>query len=467
MTSDATIRAAAEAQNPWWSPGRSWPRIAQTRRRHAFERLRRNLLDPELRRGTLLLGPRQVGKSTLLHQIAESLLDESWPPGNLTLFNFDDPRVRALGPDAGLIEEQLPSTLDPNHARVLLLDEVHLAPGWASWLKNAMDRDRRKPRSLLRVIATSSAASLLHRGSVESGQGRWTDMRIFGLSFAEHLRFVSLPDEGPMEVLRRAPAELERYLAKGGFPEHVHAEASEELRSRLREDIADKAIRRDLALLAGEGSERLDLERLKRLFVYMAQDSGSVVNAAERARDLDARPTTVARWLQLLVDACLLHQIEPHAPTSSSELPKASSRLAAKPKIYVTDHGLIPAFTLSAFPMAEPVVRARVTEAVVLRHLLELVPSREEIRYFRRRDGLECDFVFGHQGELYAVEATSSAEVDGKKAERFRKAVEAVGARCGVLIYRGAVGRREGNLRLLPLHRLLVEPSILLQREVT
>ncbi|NOT31477.1 MAG: ATP-binding protein, partial [Planctomycetes bacterium] len=437
-------------------------------RRELFEGLRRDLLDPELRRGILLLGPRQVGKSTLLHQIADSLLEEGWPPGNLTHFNFDDPRVRGLGPDVGMVEEETPSSIDPNQSRVLLLDEVHLAREWASWFKDAIDRDRRRPRSMLRVLATSSAASLLHRGSVESGQGRWNDVQIFGLSFAEHLRFLALPKETEPQVLRRAPEELERYLAKGGFPEHVHLAPSEELRARLREDIAEKAIRRDLASLAGEGADRLDLERLKRLFVYMAQDSGSILNCAERARDLDARPTTISGWLQLLVDACLLHRIEPYAPPPSKGggLPKASSRLATKPKIYVSDHGLIPAFTLSAFPMAEPVVRARVTEAVVLRHLLPLVLSREEIFYFRRRDGLEIDFVFWRRKELHAIEVTSSTELDGKKADRFQAAVDAISADRGTVIYRGATEGRSGKLRLLPLHLFLLNPATLVEDAV-
>jgi hypothetical protein len=448
-----------EAQNPWWATGRPWPRTAHPQRRELFDRLRKDLLDAELRRGLLLLGPRQVGKSTLLHQIAESLLDEGWPPGNLTHFDFDDPRIRGLDLDVAALEEITPSVAEPDHARILLLDEIHMARQWAAWFKRAVDRDRRRTRSMVRILGTSSAASLLHRGSIESGQGRWTEVQIFGLSFAEHLRFRSLADETGQQVLRRAPEELDRYLSKGGFPEHVHAEPSDELRARLREDIAEKAIRRDLAVLVSEAADRLDLERAKRLFVYLAQDSGSILNTAERARDLDARATTVSGWLQLLVDACLLHRIEPFAPPSS----KAKSRLATKPKIYVCDHGLIPAFTLAAFPMAEPQVRARVAEAVVLRHLLPLVSARGEIRYFRRRDDLEIDFVFWRRQELHAVEVTSSKEVDGKKLGRFQAALKAAGAHHGTLVHTGATAGSAGDVRLLPLHELLLDPARLLE----
>ncbi len=365
-----------------------------------------------------------------------------------------------------MVAEHAPARLDPNHPRVLLLDEIHWAGSWDLWFKQAVDRDRRQPRSMLRILATSSAASLLHRGSIESGQGRWDEVRIFGLSFAEYLRFLSVPEETESDVLLRAPEELERYLAKGGFPEHVQATPSEELRARLREDIAEKAIRRDLVAILGESAHRLDLERLKRLFVYLAQDSGSILNTAARARDLDAQPTTVVGWMQLLVDACLVHRVEPFVPGSkSAKLPKASSRLTTKPKIHVSEHGMIPAFTLSAYPMAEQVVRDRVFEAVVLRHLLPLVDSREEIRYFRRRDGLEVDFVLRCRGELHAIEVTSSADLDGKKANRFQKAVEELGARRGTVIYRGASEQRSGNLRLLPLHALLLNPSSLVEEQ--
>ena len=423
-----------------------------------FGRLRGDLLDQTLRRGTLLLGPRQVGKSTLLHQLAESLLDEGCNPGNLSLFDFDDPRIRGQGSRAFEVEEHQPPGLDPDQPRILLLDEVHLASDWASWFKQSVDRDRRRPRSMLRVLATSSAASLLQRGSVESGQGRWNDVLLFGLSFTEHLRFRALSGEEPRQVLQRAPGELERFLSVGGFPEHIHAEPSEELRARLRVDIVDKAVRRDLAAFAGLDAERHDLERMKRLFVYLVQDSGSILNAAERARDLGAKPTTVSGWIQLLVDACLLHRVEPFA---GSDLPKAKKRLAVKPKLYASDHGLIPAFTLSAFPMSEEVVRARVTEAVVLRHLLALVESREDLRYFRRREDIEIDFVLRCHGQLHAVEVTSSRESDSKKVGRFRTAAKELGAERVTLIHHGITAAETGGVRLLPLVHFLLEPRTL------
>ena len=110
--------------------------------------------------------------------------------------------------------------------------------------------------------------------------------------------------------------------------------------------------------------------------------------------------------------------------------------------------------------MAEQVVRARVCEAVVLRHLLQLMPSRDEIHYFRRQDDLEIDFVFRRQDELHAVEVTSSTNLDDKKADRLRKAV---GADRGAVIYRGATKGRSGNLRLLPLHLFLLNPLTLVE----
>src|SRR5262245_52785874 len=132
MSAEQLYRIAVEAQNPWWAPNQRWAPTAHPQRREAFDKLRRDLLDVELRRGLLLLGPRQVGKSTLLHQVAESLLDEGWPPGNLTFFDFDDPRLRGLDIDVAVVEELVPPVADPEHARILLLDEIHTARQWAS-----------------------------------------------------------------------------------------------------------------------------------------------------------------------------------------------------------------------------------------------------------------------------------------------------------------------------------------------
>jgi predicted AAA+ superfamily ATPase len=459
-----TINALV-AQNPWWTPGAIRETTRYQHRRDLFDTLRSRLLDESFRRATLMLGPKQVGKSVLLGQIVSALLEERLPPGNITYFDFDDDRIRGPIPEPVEIAAHLPTGSDPSLPRVLLLDEIHRTSTWSTWLKRVVDEDRRQPRSMFRILATDSAASVLRQGTLESGQGRWVEERIYGLTFTEYLRFLAVGEESEAEVFRRNPGELERYLSKGGFPEHVAAEPSDELRRWIREDIAEKAIRRDI-LAEGpgrEGGERLDVDRLKRLFVYLAQDSGGIFTVTERARELELHRVTVSAWTQLLDDACLVHSLEPFAPSAPGHAPKASRRLRARPRIFASEHGMIPAFALAAQPMSQSAVRARVFEAVVLRHLLQVVRDRKDIRYWRSADDLEIDFVL-HIGErLHAVEVTSSAQPDSRKLKRFEQGVATVGAHHATLVHGGTTEERVGTIRLLPLHRFLLQPGGLTQ----
>jgi predicted AAA+ superfamily ATPase len=87
-------------------------------------------------------------------------------------------------------------------------------------------------------------------------------------------RFLAITGESVRDTLRRVPNAVERYLMAGGFPEHAQSDDYYQVRERLRADIADRAIRRDLLRLG------VDVERLRALFVYLVQDSGAILNAA-------------------------------------------------------------------------------------------------------------------------------------------------------------------------------------------
>lgn len=122
----------------------------------------------------MLVGPRQVGKTVALMQTIDELLDLGWPPGNLTYFDFSDPRLTAEILPTQVAETTTPH-LDPQQPRALLFDEISRAVHWDLWLKNVVDRGG------CRVAVTDSASSLLRAGTRESGQGRWDQVRIEGL----------------------------------------------------------------------------------------------------------------------------------------------------------------------------------------------------------------------------------------------------------------------------------------------
>jgi predicted AAA+ superfamily ATPase len=434
------------AHNPWWADADARPDKAREVSRDMLDVLLDYVGERGDRRAALMAGPRQVGKTVLLHQIADRLLREHWPPANITYFDFSDARI----PDAINIGDVLrfsPPGVSPQRPRVFLLDEISKSSKWDRWLKQAVDAE-----SGDRFIVTDSAVSLLREGTLESGQGRWDRLRIEGLSFVEFLRLLG-PNESSLDVFRRVPNAIDRYLAIGGFPEHVPSSNFSLIRERIRDDVADKAIRRDLIRLG------LDVERVHDLFVYLVQDSGAIFSARKRARDMGADERSVRHWIRSLEDAHLVELLPRHTGN-------AAARLRSQPKLYASDHGFISAFTPIPKPNTDSGIRGRVLEAAVFRHLRDVRARLEQshLSFFRDNGDLESDFVLEYPEGRLVVEVTASSDPPPRKFERLRSVGEMLSASKVVLLQGGLV-RADGNEMSVSLPDFLLNPPMILGRK--
>jgi predicted AAA+ superfamily ATPase len=431
-------------QNPWWRSAHarrasSYP-VRRELQLEVIQRVQR-LSD---RRAVVIAGPRQVGKTVLLLQTADDLLDAGWPPANLTYFDFSDDRLLAETTPRQVIAA-LPEGHDPEQPHALLLDEINVVPRWDRWLKQAVDAS-----GGLRIVATGSAASSIRVGGQESGQGRWDELQLEGLSFREFLALHSPPGESVEATFRRERGLIDRYLAVGGFPEHARREFPErdlaaelaEVFRRLREDIADRAIRRDL------GRAGVDVERVRRLFAYLVENSGAIFKAPERARDLEADPRSVREWLHRLTDTLLLVRLEQHHK-------RAAARLRSQAKIFAADPGLA-----SAFSPAAQAERGRAVESAVFRHLRAVARALPaEVFYFRPDDDLEIDFVLQAERELIGIEVTSSLRIRPEKMRRLVQAASVLGASRVLLVYGGAVSETVSGVPVVALAQFLVDSA--------
>ena len=432
-------------QNPWWRDGAIRRARGYPVRRELEPKILSRIGRVDDRRAVVLLGPRQVGKTVLLLQLADDLLEKGLPPQNLTYFDFSDDRITS-DINAREVVEAEPVGVSPNHPRIFLLDEIRSAPNWDLWLKQAVDA------RVGRIVATDSAARLLRDGARESGQGRWDEIYMEGLNFREFIQLHSGPGEEPEAALRRAPNLHERYLALGGFPEYVLSEDFPEVRRRLRSDIAERAILRDLSGLG------VDVERVKDLFVYLLQDSGAEFNAEARARDLNADARSVREWARLLTDTLLISSLDRFQRN-------AAAGLRSRSKLFASDPGLVMAF--APLPVQDPAVRARAFEAAVFRHLREAARDLEaRLSFFRHREDLEIDFVLEIQGDLVAVEVTSSLRLRADKMERLRHAAKELGADRRLLVHGGFIEETAEGVEAIAIQRFLLDPLARL-REAT
>lgn len=449
------------AHNPWWDDAGARPlRAARSQQRDAFTALWTHVTDREGARAAILVGPRQVGKTTLLLQLIDRALDEGWPPGNLTFFDFSDDRlVDTISPRA--IIEARPRGLRGDRPRLFLLDEIQEAVQWQRWLKTAVDEARRTEPGVRPVfIATGSSAVTLSEGGVESGQGRWDEISIEGLTYAEYLKLSARLGEDPSDVLNREPGIFERYLVMGGFPEHVLTSRPLEALLRIRQDIVERAILRDLRRTG------TDVDRVKRLFVYLVTDSGQIWNATDRSSDLRANPKSVDAWLEILEATHLVHRLA----DDRTQRGKAAAKLRAQPKIYAADHGLLTAMSYAPDPLDDSAIRGQVFEAVVFRHLRDVARRNgARLTYFRQpergREGdLEIDFVLRiGRTKPIVIEVTNSKEVDGRKINRMRRAADVIEAGRRIVVTGGLTRGQHEDVRLIPIHEILREPDQVLE----
>lgn len=314
-----------------------------------------------------LLGPRQVGKTTLALAVAEST--------SAVYLDLESERDRAKLTEAELY-------LEGHLDRLVILDGVHRAPGILSPLRGLIDRARRRGAGHGRYLLLGSASPDLLRQSAESLAGR--------------VRYLEL---APFSVRETTGHSAEELWLRGGFPPSLLA-TTDPRSLRWRRDFIRSYLERDIPQLG----PRIAAETLRRFWTMLAHDQGGMLNAAGLARSLGVDVRTTARYLDLLVDLFLLRRLPPwHV--------NVGKRLVRSPKVYVRDSGVMHALlgigdmeTLLGHPVLGPS-----WEGFVIENLLGSAPEGVTGHFYRTGGGAEIDLLLLHpDGALWAVEIKRS-----------------------------------------------------------
>ncbi len=311
-----------------------------------------------------LLGPRQVGKTTLALELAKSR-----PSVYLDLESGAD--------RAKLAEPEL--YLEQHENKLVILDEVHRTPQLFRSLRGLIDSSRRRGRGNGRFLVLGSASIDLLRQSSESLAGR--------------IRYLEL---APLDAGEVGRERLNALWLRGGFPESLLA-ASDAASLRWRKDFVRTYLERDVPQLG----PRIPAESLRRLWTMLAHQQGGLLNAAALARALAVDGKTVAGYLDLLVDLLLVRRLPPwHG--------NIRKRLVKSPRVYVRDSGLVHALLSIGDRealLAHPVAGAS-WEGMAIESLIAAAPSGTEAHFFRTSAGAEIDLLLQLPGrrQPWAIE---------------------------------------------------------------
>ena len=342
-----------------------------------------------------LIGPRQVGKTTLALATASQ--------HNSIYLDLESEADRVKLSDPVLYLARYPDEL-------LILDEVHRFPNLFQELRGLIDQRRRQGKRNGSFLLLGSASIDLLRQSGESLAGR--------------IAYLELT---PLHLIEIEPTEADSLWLRGGFPDsYLSRTDATSLRWRL--NFIRTYLERDIPQFV----PRIPAETLRRFWTMLAHAQGGVFNAAKFAANLGVDGKTIARYLDLLVDLLLVRRLPPWHKN-------IGKRLVKSPKVYVRDSGIVHALLGLEEPddvLSHPVVGAS-WEGFVIENILSVIPNTVAANFYRTAGGAEVDLILTFpKREVWAIEVKRSLSPTVEKG--FYYACEDIAATNRFVIYPGA-----------------------------
>jgi predicted AAA+ superfamily ATPase len=344
-----------------------------------------------------LIGPRQVGKTTLALDIAAGR-----PAVYLDL--------EALADREKLSDPVL--FLERHVDKLVILDKIHRMPALFEALRGIIDSGRRAGHRTGRFLILGSAAIDLLRQSGETLAGR--------------IEYVDLTPLCATEL--DGDDALQRLWVRGGFPESFLS-ASDPDSFYTRRSFIRTYLERDVPMFG----PRVPAETLERLWTMLAHNQGTLLNASRLASGLAVSAPTVTSYIGLLVDLLLVRRLPPfHA--------NVGKRLIKSPKTYVRDSGLVHALLgIATYDelLGHPVVGPS-WEGFVIENLLAAAPARTRASFYRTARGAEIDLLLelGGRHGTWAVEIKRGLAAKVEKG--FHIAIEDLQPDKAFVVYSGA-----------------------------
>lgn len=313
-TLERQIKDRLRNDNIWWSENDIPAYYSDLTPRLYLEVFYPLLVDTSIRRATILMGPRRVGKTVMMFHCIQKLIQDGVSPQNIIYLSVETPIYNGMSLERLLHLSCDILGKDPYSDQLYVFyDEIQYLKDWEVELKTMVDSFH-----YVKFIASGSAAAALKKSSNESGAGRFTDFYLPPLTFYEfiHLKgyqtllFPQTLSYGDFALSLYGTIDINRlnelfldYINYGGYPEVVFSNKIRENPEQfIRHDIIDKVLLRDLPSLYGIS----DVQELNSLFTVVAYLSGSQLSYEKLAKDSGIKKETLKKYLEYLEAAFLI-----------------------------------------------------------------------------------------------------------------------------------------------------------------
>lgn len=320
------IKGRMKVENPWWNDGqvpKDYHDMSPRKYINIFYPLVKSL---EPRRALILMGPRRVGKTVIMHHSMQQLITEGVSAQNIIYINVETPIYNKI-----LLEQlfQIACTITEKNPTkdtlYVFFDEIQYLKNWEVELKSMVDAYRN-----VKFIASGSAAAELKKRSNESGAGRFTDFHLPPLTFFEYIHLKGYSNIMLKRAIEWSNNSCEIYSCKnintlnalfidyinyGGYPEVVFSDKIRENPGQfIRHDIIDKVLLRDLPSLYGIN----DVQELNSLFTMIAYHSGAQFSYEKLSKESGIQKETLKKYINYLEAAFLIKVVRRTDDTAKS-----------------------------------------------------------------------------------------------------------------------------------------------------
>jgi uncharacterized protein len=328
-------------ENPWWV-NKQIPEVYSTMaKRLYFSLFYPFVIEKNVKRALVLMGPRRVGKTVMLFHSIQQLLTENVNPQKIFFIGIDNPIYVHLSLED--ILNLCKQSLNQDNLKdcYVFFDEIQYLKDWERHLKVLVDSF---PET--KFIVSGSAAAALKWHSTESGAGRFTDFMLPPLTFQEyihlkemnHLMYNGKISYGENQIpyclthdIKALNKEFVHYLNFGGYPEVVLSEKIQSDMGRyVKNDIVDKVLLRDLPSLYGIK----DVQELNRFFTYIAYNTGNEFSYETMSKESGIQKDTLKKYLEYL-EAAFLIKVLNKVDVTAKRLKRITSF-----KVYLTNPSL-------------------------------------------------------------------------------------------------------------------------------
>ena len=430
--------AVLSRRNDWWSTGESSVDTVYKIKRNEFNKITGAL---DSRRIQIIIGPRRVGKSTLMQQSIGHLLRNGTDTKRILFFSCDDPTLfdgnTSIGDVIeGYLTDILHEAVSELTARIyVFIDEIHMFEGWQLWLKNYYE-----PGYNIKFVVSGSSASHLFDGAKESLLGRTDTLRLMPLNFMQFCRFCSAyrNNDKITEFLEFIPksslyidpityydtlrenewrwdgfkpyvsAILQEFLLIGGYPEYFLDSNVLLWQKRLVEDIIGQGLYRDIVSIYRIKAP----DKLEKLLYFIADNNGQDFNMKTIADTIGCDNETVSVYLTYLTQAYLAVVLSNYAPNAGKTLRKNKT-------LYVLDNGI--ANAMLRLPEITDTQAGHIVEAICARDALSACEDNLWALHYWRSKNVEVDLVIDKKISVLPIEVKYRANSKQASLAKFQQ----------------------------------------------